>query len=195
VKSKLIVGLLITGLLVISAGAQAVMVTLPSQQSGSTVMAPAQLQAFSGAREAKSPPQQMEAVPQALSEDLGQIALAVRDGKITPEQAEYLSIERYYVGLMRFQLLRALHQNAGEENQRESYLQPNTASAPSSDTAVTIPAPTSSPDVPPQIASYLELNPAQLAAIQAQVIDDRKQVQPLLKQLENSRRKLLSRTR
>ncbi len=46
-----------------------------------------------GAREAKSPPQQMEAVLQALSEDLGQIALAVRDGKITPEQAEYLSIE------------------------------------------------------------------------------------------------------
>lgn len=192
VKSKLIVGLLITGLLVISAGAQAVMVTLPSQQSGNTVMAPAQLQAFSGARKAKSPPQQMEAVLQALSEDLGQIALAVRDGKITPEQAEYLSTERYYVGLMRFQLLRALHQNTEEENQRYSYSQPNTASAPSSDIAITIPAPTFSPDVPPQIASYLELNPAQLAAIQAQVIDDRKQVQPLLKQLENSRRKLLS---
>lgn len=134
----------------------------------------------------------MEAVLQALSEDLGQIALAVRDGKITPEQAEYLSIERYYVGLMRFQLLRALHQSAGEENQRESYSHSNTASAPSSDTAITIAAPTSSPDVPPQIASYLELNPAQLAAIQAQVIDDRKQVQPLLKQLENSRRKLMS---
>lgn len=192
VKSKLIVGLVITGLLVISAGAQAVIVTLPGQQSSSTVMAPVQLQAFPGAREAKSPPQQMEAVLQALSEDLGQIALAVRDGKITPEQAEYLSIERYYVGLMRFQLLRALHQSAGEENQRESYSHSNTASAPSSDTAITIAAPTSSPDVPPQIASYLELNPAQLAAIQAQVIDDRKQVQPLLKQLENSRRKLIS---
>ncbi len=93
---------------------------------------------------------------------------------------------------MRFQLVRALHQNAGEENQGESYSQSNTASAPSSDTAIAIPAPTSSPDVPPQIASYLELNPAQLAAIQAQVIDDRKQVQPLLKQLEDSRRKLLS---
>ncbi len=129
VKSKLIVGLVITGLLVISAGAQAVIVTLPGQQSSSTVMAPAQLQAFPGAREAKSPPQQMEAVLQALSEDLGQIALAVRDGKITPEQAEYLSIERYYVGLMRLQLLRALHQSAGEENQRESYSHSNTASA------------------------------------------------------------------
>ncbi len=93
---------------------------------------------------------------------------------------------------MRFQLVRALHQNAGEENQGESYSQSNTASAPSSETAITIAAPTSSPDVPPQIASYLELNPAQLAAIQAQVIDDRKQVQPLLKQLEDSRRKLLS---
>jgi hypothetical protein len=98
----------------------------------------------------------MEAVLQALSEDLGQIVLAVRDGKITPVQAEYLSIERYYVGLMRFQLLLVLHQNADEENQRESYSHSNTAPAQSSDTAITIPAPTSSPHVPPQIASNLE---------------------------------------
>jgi Spy/CpxP family protein refolding chaperone len=36
------------------------------------------------------------------------------------------------------------------------------------------------------------LNPAQIAAMQAQITEDRKQVQPLLDRLEDSRRKLIS---
>ena len=51
---------------------------------------------------------------------------------------------------------------------------------------------TCSPDIPEQMVGYLELTPAQLKAIQAQVTDECKQVQPLLERLENSRRKLIS---
>ncbi len=133
----------------------------------------------------------MEAVLQSVSQEWGQIAQAVRDGSIDRSQAEYLSVERYYVGLMRFQLLRALYQNADGTSQMQPYSQART-SPQNSDTIITIAPPTSSPDISSQLAGYLQLNPEQLAAIQAQIANDRKQVQPLLQRLESSRRALIS---
>ena len=197
------IALLISGVLVISAGAQdttsaqstkIAMAHTSRQQPSGGGMSPAQMQVQPGLGNPNGiPQQQMDAVLGALSDDLVRIAQAVKDGNISRPQAEYLSVESYYVGLARFQLLRAQYLNASDANQRELYSQANTA-PPASDTVIVIPAPTSSPDASPQIASYLELNPAQLAAIQAQIENDRKQVQPLLQQLESSRRQLLSTT-
>jgi Spy/CpxP family protein refolding chaperone len=196
------IALLITGVLVISAGAEenstaqltnGVMARVPRQQSSSTAIPPAQLQEPPGSQDATEYPQLMQAVLQGLSEDLVQIAQLAHDGNISRKQAEYLSVEGYYRALMRFQLLRALYQNAAGANQREPYSQANTAPQ-SSDTTMVVPSPTSQPDLSGQIASYLELTPAQIAAIEARVTADRERVEPLLEQLDNSRRALISNT-
>jgi len=126
-----------------------------------------------------------------MSAELGEIAQAVREGKITRSQSEYLSLERYYVALTRFQFLRTLYQNPVEENQTQSYSQANTPLQVSGNTVMISPL-TCSPDIPEQIVGFLELKPEQIKAIQAQVTDECKQVQPLLERLEKSRRKLIS---
>ena len=188
VRTKLMTALLTTAVLTISACAQD-----NNDQHAMIAAAPKHLSA-SGPQDIKDQyPQQMEAVLQSVSQELVQITQAVRDGSIDRSQAEYLSVERYYVGLMRFQLLRAFYQNADGASQRQPYSQAKT-SPQNSDTVVTIAPPTSSPDVQQQLANYLQLNPEQIAAIQAQIANDRKQVQPLLQRLETSRRALISST-
>ncbi len=108
---------------------------------------------------------------------------------ISREQGEYLSVEQYYVGLLRFQLLRALHQNAKDTNPGVSSPQASTAPKVLGNTVVTA-APTSSADISEQAAAFLELTPAQIAAIQAAISDDRKTTQPLVDEFENNRREL-----
>ena len=187
-KSTLIVTFLMAAVLTLSAGAQD-----NSDQGAAMAAAPLQLSG-SGPQEMKGQyPQQMEAVLQSVSQDLAQIVQAAQAGSIDRTQAEYLYVERYYVGLMRFQLLRALYQNSDGASQRQSCSQGKT-SPQSSDTIVTIAPPTSSPEVPEQLAGYLQLTPEQIAAIQVQIGNDRKQVQPLLERLESSRRALISST-
>ena len=73
-------------------------------------------------------------------------------------------------------------------------VQVQTAATPDADNAITNPLATSSLDISQQIASYLDLDPAQIAAIQAEISADRRLVQPLLDQLEKSRRELISNT-
>ena len=200
-KPRWMMALLTTVVLVISAAAQdnstsqttnGVTAGLSGQQSSRTPMPRAQLQVAPGSLDAAYP-ELMQAVLQGVSEDLVQIAQAAHDGKISRAQAQYLSVESYYVALTRFQLLRALYQSSDEANKTELYSPANTAPQLSGNTIV-IPPPTSSPEASEQIASYLELTPSQIAAIQAQVADDRKRVEPLLEQLDNSRRKLMSAT-
>lgn len=200
-KSRLMMALLITVVLVISAAAQGnstaqhpndVRARLSGQQSSSTPIPRAQLQAPPGSLDAAYP-EVMQAFLQGVSEDLVQIAQAAQDGKISRAQAQYLSVESYYLALTRFQLLRALYQSSNEAKKTELYSQANTAPQ-LSDNTIVIPPPSSSPDVSEQIASYLELTPSQIAAIQAQATDDRKRVEPLLEQLDNSRRTLMSAT-
>ncbi len=126
-----------------------------------------------------------------MSAELGEIAQAAREGKISREQAEYLSLERYYVALTRFQLLRMLYQAPQENNPPQSYAQANT-SPQISGSAPIIPPVTCSPDIPAQIVDYLQLTPAEIQGLQAQVSEECKQVQPLVDRLDKSRRKLMS---
>ena len=197
-KSKWIIGLLMLCVLEISAGAQqsdsaqpseGAIVSLPQQRSGDTASPPMQLQP-GGPPDAQSYPEQLESVLAAMSAELGEIAQAVREGKITRSEGEYLSLERYYVALTRFQFLRTLYQNPMEGNQAQSHRQENTPLQMSG--TVMISPLTCSPEIPEQIVGYLELKPVQIKAIQAQIVDECKQVQPLLDRLEKSRRNLIS---
>ncbi len=63
----------------------------------------------------------------------------------------------------------------------------------SGDTLVVSP-PDSSPDLPTAIVEYLDLTPVQIAAIQAQIAEQRGQAQTLMKQLTNNRRELIATT-
>jgi len=189
-----------TGVLAISAAAQDNSASQPAegpianlarQQSGGTASAPTQLQAPAGSQDARPYPEQLEAVLGAMTAELGEIAQAVRDGKISRAQAEYLSLERYYVALTRFQFLRTLYQDPPQDNQAESFAQANAApQIPGG--SVIVPSRTCSPDIPEQLVGYLELSPVQVEAIQAQVTDHCKEVQPLMERLEEIRRKEIS---
>jgi len=63
----------------------------------------------------------------------------------------------------------------------------------SGDTLVVSP-PDSSADVPTAIVEYLDLTPAQVVAIQAQIEEQRVQAQSLIEQLTNNRRELIATT-
>jgi Spy/CpxP family protein refolding chaperone len=201
VKSKWTIGLLIIYVLVISAGAQqndsaqpleGAIISVPQQRSGEPTSPPTRLQPLGGgAPDAQSYPEQLESVLAAMSAELGEIAQAVREGKITHSQGEYLSLERYYVALARFQFLRTLYQNPVAGDQPQSFSQANPPLQMSGNTGL-ISSLTCSPDLPQQLVAYLQLSPAQIGAIQGQVMDECKQVQPLLDRLEKSRQKLIS---
>lgn len=49
--------------------------------------------------------------------------------------------------------------------------------------------------MPREIATYLDLTPAQIAAVQAQISEDQKQVRPLVEQLAEQERALESATK
>ncbi len=193
-KARLISGLIVITLLASLASAQdnrtdSAMTSLQNRQSNSTVLISSRAPLSPASGDMNVYPQQMEAVLQAIAQDLSRISEAVRDGKLTQEEGEYLSVEQYYVGLLRFQLLRALHQNAKDANPGVSSPQASTAPKVLGNTVVTA-APTSSADISEQAAAYLELTPAQIAAIRAAISDQRKTTQPLADQFENNRREL-----
>ncbi len=126
-----------------------------------------------------------------MSAELGEIAQAAREGKISRDQAEYLGLERYYVALTRFQLLRMLYQPPQESNLPQNYAQANT-SPQISRGALFIPPVVCAPDIPSQLVDYLQLTPVEIQALQAQVSEECNQVQPLVERLEKSRRKWMS---
>src|SRR3974390_3058267 len=124
--------------------------SLPQQRSGSTVGSPT-LQAPAGVQDAEPYPEQLESILTTMSAELAEIAQAVREGKISREQGEYVSLERYYVAMTRFQFLRAMYQDPKE-----------TLTPQVSTDAVSPPTLTCSPDLPQQLVGYLQLSPEQI---------------------------------
>jgi len=200
VKSQWIIGFLLTCALAVSASAQensgarsaeGPIANFAQQNLGGATSPATQLQAPPGLQDAGTYPGQLEEVLGAMSAELAVIAQAAREGKISRDQAEYLSLERYYVALTRFQLLRMLYQPPEQSNPQQSYTQANTVPQISGG-ALFIPPVTCSPDIPPQIVDYLQLTPVEIQGLQAQVSEECNQVQPLVERLEKSRRKLMS---
>ena len=136
-KSLWIIGFLLTCALAISATAQensggqsaeGPIANLARQNSDGATSLATQPQAPTESQDAGTYPNQLEEVVAAMSAELGAIAQAAREGGISREQVEYLSLERYYVALARFQLLRMLYQPPQESNPPQSYAQANTSS-------------------------------------------------------------------
>jgi len=134
---------------------------------------------------------QMALVSLKTCEELAQIAQAAREGRIDPEQAEYVSGRRLQLGMIRLQFLDTLHQILDDKIQKETQRGSEVQSA--GDTLL-VPPPDSSPDVSQEIVKYLELTPVQIAAIQAQIEKERGPVRPLVKRLAKNRRALIAAT-
>jgi Spy/CpxP family protein refolding chaperone len=200
VKSRWIIGFLLTCALAFSANAQEnsgvqsadgpIANVAPQLRGGATSPA-TQLQLPAGSQDAETYPGRLEEVLTAMSAELAEIAQAAREGKISRDQAEYLSLERYYVALSRFQLLRTLYQPPQQSDPSQSYTQANT-SPQISGSGFVIPPLVCSPDIPSQLVDYLRLTPLETQTLQAKVTEQCKQVQPLVERLEKSRSKLLA---
>lgn len=141
--------------------------------------------------------EQMAQVTVETYAELAQIAQAVTAGQISGEQAEYLTRRSYEVGIIRLQFLDNLYQIAEIKRTKGHTPEKPDEQIPTvqtSDDTIVVAPPASSPDIPESVANYLELTPAQIAAIQARVIEERKQIQPLLQRLSQNRKALTAAT-
>ena len=97
----------------------------------------------------------------------------------------------YALGLMRLQLPSTEHQMCDGQIQKETE---QVSEVQISGDILVVSPPDSSPDLPTAIVEYLDLTPVQIAAIQAQIAEQRGQAQTLMKQLTNNRRELIATT-
>ena len=137
--------------------------------------------------------EQMALVTTQTYTELAQIAQAVRAGEISSDEAEHLTRRSYERGMIRLQFLDTLHQiietKVSNEGARQKPGEQNQQVQTSEETLVVAP-PDSSPDIPESLAKYLELTPVQIAAIQTRVVEEQRQVRPLLQQLSHNREAL-----
>ena len=195
-KSRVIIAGIIVSGLAISAGAQrnsgpqAAQDSLAQPGSGSMASPPLRLPSGAG-QDTGTYPERLEEVLGAMSAELGEIAQAAREGRISREQAEYLSLERYYVALTRFQLLRTMYEGPEASNSPQTYSQSNSAPQISGGASMATPL-ACSPNIPEQLVDYLQLTPPEVQALQVQVTEQCTQVQPLVDRLDKSRRKLMA---
>lgn len=137
--------------------------------------------------------EQMAQVTVQTYEEMEQIVKALHDGQISSDQAAHLSRRCFELGVIRLQFLDTLHQ-IGETTISKEGAPAKPEEQPSrvqtSEQTLVVGPPVSSPDIPEAMAKYLELSPGQIAAIQARVNQEQRQVQPLLEQLTENRKAL-----
>ncbi len=134
---------------------------------------------------------QMNAVSNWLTQQLGEILQAVDNGDLTREQGEYFSGERYETALMQFQVLRARHAILEHDIAAASVAPKGSAPAQNSQ-AVVLALPFSSLQLDPSLAQYLGLNPQQVSAIQALMSKERSKIEPVVEQLRTTQQELLA---
>lgn len=131
---------------------------------------------------------EMNNISHRLSAELGAISQAVSNGQATREQGEYLSRERYQVAMMQFQVLSTWHNILENDLAQVSATQPVATSAVGE--SIVLPLPFSSLQLNASLARYLELSSSQIDAITALMASQRRDLQPLMTQLESTRQRL-----
>jgi len=135
--------------------------------------------------------QEMFAVTQQFSARLAGIAQAVSNGQLTGERGEEIAREQYQIAQMQFGLLDALHTMLAQNLASTSLQQP--ATMPSSENEIVMVAlPFSSLQLNSLVAQQLGLSPEQSKAIQDLMSEERKNLQPLMNQLQATKLKLLA---
>lgn len=141
--------------------------------------------------------EQMAGVTVQTYEELEKIIQALHSGQISSDQAAYLSRRCFELGVIRLQFLDTLHEIVETTTSKEdapAKPEEQPSQVQTSEQTLVVAPPASSPGIPEAMARYLELTPAQIAAIQARVNQEQKQVQPLLEQLMENRKTLTNAT-
>jgi len=132
---------------------------------------------------------QMEAISRRFANELGAISQAAQYGRVSREQAEETSSERYQVAMMQFQLLSALHAMLEHDIDRSTTQQQ--LKSPQHDETAVVALPFSSLQLNPALIQYLQLTPAQAAAIEELMANQRRDLDPVITELQTTRRRLL----
>ncbi|MDQ1390507.1 MAG: motif family protein [Acidobacteriaceae bacterium] len=133
----------------------------------------------------------MIALTQKFSATLATIAEAVKQGELSGEQAREMSAENYQLTHMQFELL-SLWRGIEEQDLAISPdVQIDLVARPENE-VVTVALPFSSLQFNPSLATYLNLTPTQVEAIQQVMTGEQHSLEPLMTQLRVTREKLLA---
>src|SRR5246127_1425881 len=133
----------------------------------------------------------MIALTQNFSATLATISEAVKRGELSSEQAREMSAEQYQLTHMQFELL-SLWRGIEEEDLTRS---PDVRADPEptqESEVVTVALPFSSLQLNPALATYLNLTPTQVEAIQQIMTREQRSVDPLITELRVARDKLIA---
>jgi len=198
-KLRWITGILMAGVLALSAMAQADQQQLPNT-GGGTATEPSpdsavtpdltpQPQDSLNAYE-----QQMAVVTVQTYTELVQIAEGLQSGQISNERAEYLTRRCFEVGVVRLQFLDTMHLIAESKLSREAAPEKpeeQTRQMEASGETLVVPPPAFSPKIPESVVKSLELTPPQIAIIQVRVAEAQREIQPLLQRLLEHKKEIV----
>jgi LTXXQ motif family protein len=136
---------------------------------------------------------EMAEITRRFSATLLQITDAVQRGELTSDQGQKISAEQYQVAQMQFELLGAWSAMLQQDLARVPDSATAGDSAQSEDNQVILVAlPFSSFELNPSLAEYLNLNQSQVEGIQQVMARDRRNLQPLITELQTTKDKLLA---
>ena len=136
---------------------------------------------------------EMVGITQGFSARVAAIAQAVQNGQLSSEQGQKLSTEQYQMAQMQFELLSAWRDMLEQDLARTPSTKSEPAAAKASE-IVMVALPFSSLELNPSLAQYLDLTASQTKAIQQLMADERRNLQPLMAQLQTTREKLRAAT-
>jgi hypothetical protein len=124
----------------------------------------------------------MIALTQKFSVTLATIAEAVKRGEVSSEQAREMSAEQYQLTHMQFELLSLWRGIEEQDPARSPDVQVDPAPREENE-VVTVGLPFSSPQLNPSLATYLNLTPTQVEAIQQVMMREQSSFEPLITEL------------
>jgi Spy/CpxP family protein refolding chaperone len=133
----------------------------------------------------------MIALTQKFSVTLATITEAVKRGEVSSEQAREMSAEQYQLAHMQFELLSLWRGIEEQDSARSPDVQVDPAPREENE-VVTVGLPFSSPQLNPSLATYLNLTPTQVEAIQQVMTREQSSFEPLITELRVTRDKLLA---
>ena len=136
---------------------------------------------------------EMTAITQRFSARVAQIAEAVQSGQLSSDQGQKLTTEQYQMAQMQFELLSAWRDMV-EEDLARTPIPKAEPSAEKPSEIVMVALPFSSLELNPSLAQYLDLTAAQTRAIEKLMADERRNLQPLMAQLQTTKTRLLTAT-
>jgi Spy/CpxP family protein refolding chaperone len=198
-KLRWITGILMAGVVALSAMAQADHPQLPdiggataTERSNDSAVTPnsmPQLQDSPNAYE-----QQMAIVTVQTYTELAQIAEALDSSQISSERAEYLARRCFELGVVRLQFLDTLHLIAESKLSREAApenSEQQTRQMEESGETLVVSPPARFLKISESVVKSLELTPPQVAIIQVRVAEAQREIKPLLQRLLEHKKEIV----